>query len=669
MSPLKQLKAGIAVSDIKCKEGLVLVIKESNEHPACMKPATATRLLSNGWITLEKFETTHSILQQNKTGIPTPHNINTTSNSVTKQNHASITTHGTKSDIVYENNTTSSGDNNRYPIGPVPVHTSGPSSVINVRNLPPIPKCTYSNYFCSSLPNHVIPMPPINANPIISLSRQNIIKIVSVGMFPNPLKVGDIPSFTTTYQNVSDKPLYGVSGCGSDLFYTISPLDSLEKVGYGYYGAQCATGNDVIQPNQTITDRAYPSLYNYKVIKNGQLNVTLSLLLDDNYSSYGLHNINATVQFNVNATGTNSIDNGTGNGININANSNTINLVTQNATIPIPAIITTTRSNTIKIISAGISSNPLRVGDEPEFTLTFQNISDKTIYENTGCNIAPVSLTISPADNAFGPLYESIKSGCKDSYHSPIYPNQMITTQASPDLQNYETYLISKPGKLDVYMILFLEDEKSNPINSVLQFSTKVVGGPIFENCSGLPSYGGGNCGGSGVMYSGTVNASNLPPLPPHPHPAPKLSFPSYPPVLVEPVSNSDFVKILSIGMWPNQLKVGDKPTFSVTYQNISNDTIYIGEGCQTSSVYYEMYPPSSVSTERPSYLCGGSSRTVVIEPNKVITDITTISYEQKPVTVIKSGKLTVKVTIRFSTSLSGGGSSYTIQFNVNATQ
>ncbi len=392
----------------------------------------------------------------------------------------------------------------------------------------------------------------------------------------------------------------------------------------------------------------------HQVTAHNQINNTITQ--STTHISNGIRYSNTTVT-----------DNNTSNGTN--ANSNTINLVTQNGTIPIPAIITTTKPNTIKIISVGISSNPLRVGDEPEFILTFQNISHKTIYENTGCNITPVSLTISPADNAYGPLYESIKSGCKELYHSPIYPNQTVMAQASPDLQKYEIYLLSTPGKLDVYMVLFLEDNKLNPINSVVRFSTKVVGGPIFENCSGLPSYGGGNCGGSGVMYSGTVNASNLPPLPHHPHPAPKLSLPSYPPILVEPVSNSDFVKILLVGMWPNQLKVGDKPTFSVTYQNISNDTIYIGEGCQASSVYYEIYPPSSVSTERPLYLCAGSSRTVAVDPNKVITDITTISYEQKPVTVIKSGVITVKITIRFSTSLYGGGSSDTVQFNVNATQ
>src|SRR2546427_10018982 len=66
-SPLKQLKSGIMIQDVKCGGDRVLVIKESNEQPACVRPTSTARLLSNGWITLAKFETIHPIVQHNDT--------------------------------------------------------------------------------------------------------------------------------------------------------------------------------------------------------------------------------------------------------------------------------------------------------------------------------------------------------------------------------------------------------------------------------------------------------------------------------------------------------------------------------------------------------------------------------------------------------------------------
>ncbi|GEM_PF-6174617 len=57
LSPLKQIKSGTALKDIICKEGFVLIIKESNEYPACVKPSTGTKLLAHGWLTIGNFET------------------------------------------------------------------------------------------------------------------------------------------------------------------------------------------------------------------------------------------------------------------------------------------------------------------------------------------------------------------------------------------------------------------------------------------------------------------------------------------------------------------------------------------------------------------------------------------------------------------------------------
>lgn len=48
-SPLKQYKAGVSLNDIQCTQGLQLVIKSKDASPACVKPATASRLISLGW--------------------------------------------------------------------------------------------------------------------------------------------------------------------------------------------------------------------------------------------------------------------------------------------------------------------------------------------------------------------------------------------------------------------------------------------------------------------------------------------------------------------------------------------------------------------------------------------------------------------------------------------
>src|SRR6185312_14687771 len=51
VSPLKQFKGGVAANDIKCKEGLQLVIKSEDGYPACVKPDTAIVLVNHRWAT------------------------------------------------------------------------------------------------------------------------------------------------------------------------------------------------------------------------------------------------------------------------------------------------------------------------------------------------------------------------------------------------------------------------------------------------------------------------------------------------------------------------------------------------------------------------------------------------------------------------------------------
>ncbi len=47
--PLKQFKSGIAAKDIKCQEGLQLVIKTEDGSPACVTSTTAQKLVERGW--------------------------------------------------------------------------------------------------------------------------------------------------------------------------------------------------------------------------------------------------------------------------------------------------------------------------------------------------------------------------------------------------------------------------------------------------------------------------------------------------------------------------------------------------------------------------------------------------------------------------------------------
>ena len=47
--PLKQFRSGIPSEEIKCKEGLDLVIKVSSGFPACVKPQSKQKLLEMGW--------------------------------------------------------------------------------------------------------------------------------------------------------------------------------------------------------------------------------------------------------------------------------------------------------------------------------------------------------------------------------------------------------------------------------------------------------------------------------------------------------------------------------------------------------------------------------------------------------------------------------------------
>lgn len=445
LSPLKQIKSRIQVKDVKCNQGFQLVIKNENGHPACVRPNTATRLLTHGWLTLEKFE----IIQQN----------------------------ASRSLDQSQNTTTAYDNDTRYPTGSVPVHTSGPIGSTNVMNLPSAPNCTYSNYFCSMPANSVTPLPPIPVMPTIS-SNSNITKIIAIGMSPNPLKVGDIPQFTVTYQNISDKPIYGQQGCGSDLTYAISPDVNVKKI--QVFGRQCAIFEDVIQPNQIVTDGL--DLSYYKIIQRGLLNVTLTLNLSDNGNNWS--NRIDTIQFNVNAT--NSSDTNSsypaeappGYQSKLQKTIKVSDLPPSTVIPPFPAVSTAplpsiiepvlinySNSNITKIIAIGMSPNPLKVGDIAWFTVTYGNISDKPIYGIGGCG-SDLSASISPPSDV--QVFYNGRTCAQ--YNDVIQSNQTVTDGT------FLGYKIIRPGLFNVTLNLRLSDsEFKNNINSTIQFDVNAT--------------------------------------------------------------------------------------------------------------------------------------------------------------------------------------------------
>ena len=70
-SPLKQLKSGILTQDIKCKQGLQLILRKSNNMPACVTYTSFEKLLSLNWgldpskeLTAEGLKDTYKVGEQ-----------------------------------------------------------------------------------------------------------------------------------------------------------------------------------------------------------------------------------------------------------------------------------------------------------------------------------------------------------------------------------------------------------------------------------------------------------------------------------------------------------------------------------------------------------------------------------------------------------------------------
>ena len=50
LSPLLQFKLGITSDDVKCPDNLLLVFKDDESKPYCVKELTASKLVERGWI-------------------------------------------------------------------------------------------------------------------------------------------------------------------------------------------------------------------------------------------------------------------------------------------------------------------------------------------------------------------------------------------------------------------------------------------------------------------------------------------------------------------------------------------------------------------------------------------------------------------------------------------
>ncbi len=128
------------------------------------------------------------------------------------------------------------------------------------------------------------------------------IKIISIGMSPNPLTVGATPKFTVTYQNISDKAIFqNLVGCETvpSLHWEIYPSSSIQSQIIPDNGSTCAPMiKDVIPNEVSIASGIGTDNTSYQITTDGKLNVILRLNLEDGTMS----GLQSTIQFNVNAT-------------------------------------------------------------------------------------------------------------------------------------------------------------------------------------------------------------------------------------------------------------------------------------------------------------------------------------------------------------------------------
>ena len=143
---------------------------------------------------------------------------------------------------------------------------------------------------------------PFPINETISMTKPEI-KILYVTMSPNPIKVGDVPKFSVTFQNISDKELLqNMVGCGTNpsLHWEIYPTSSVQIQSGMNNGLACSPIIKSIKSNDISVANGY-AVGNglYQITQTGKLSVILRLHLEDG----SISGVQTTIQFNVNATG------------------------------------------------------------------------------------------------------------------------------------------------------------------------------------------------------------------------------------------------------------------------------------------------------------------------------------------------------------------------------
>jgi uncharacterized coiled-coil protein SlyX len=181
-----------------------------------------------------------------------------------------------------------------HKISPPPISTNATSNPImkpNVDNIVSTPTVKPS---VTNITNQTLfPM-----NPIISMTKPDL-KILSIAMSPNPLKVGDTPKFTVTFQNISDKELsQNLVGCGTDssLHWDINPSSDVQNMPSVNNGLTCPPITRTIKPNDVSVASGYATGNGlYQITQSDNLNVILRLNLEDG----SISGVQAEIKFNV----------------------------------------------------------------------------------------------------------------------------------------------------------------------------------------------------------------------------------------------------------------------------------------------------------------------------------------------------------------------------------
>ncbi|TRZ81042.1 MAG: TMF family protein [Nitrosopumilales archaeon] len=168
---------------------------------------------------------------------------------------------------------------------------------------PPTPASvnTITNPIVKQSTINVTSQNPFPINQTISMTKPDL-KILSIAMYPNPLKVGDKPKFTVTFQNISDKEIQqNLVGCGTDpsLHWDIYPSSSVQNQPAQNNGLTCPPIIKTVKPNDVSVASGYATGNGlYKITKADELNVILKLNLEDG----SISGTQATIKFNVTAT-------------------------------------------------------------------------------------------------------------------------------------------------------------------------------------------------------------------------------------------------------------------------------------------------------------------------------------------------------------------------------